>query len=148
MLYGPGVQLRNTVPLPFGRQWVLVADDDGIVREFWTEALKRAGFRVRAASDGLKALDLMRSIIPDLVILDLRMPALAGEEVLQRIGTTPILSRIPVLIVSGYLDDHPAAGSGLGLNIVGRMAKPVDLDELLRAVRAALEPVVRRPEWD
>jgi DNA-binding response OmpR family regulator len=121
-------------------QWILVADDDPVIREVWAEALDRAGYRTVQARDGREALRLIPKVLPDLMILDLRMPGLSGNEVLQQIRQKSDLSRIPVLISSGFSDEVHA--SGQGLNIVGRLQKPQALTAMLDAVRAAL---VRRP---
>src|SRR5262245_33184765 len=61
---------------------VLVADDDPLVRGLWTDALREAGYRVVEAADGLEAVNAMRFLLPDLVVLDLRMPHLSGQDVL------------------------------------------------------------------
>jgi two-component system OmpR family response regulator len=120
--------------------WILIADDDPVIRDLWTAALRRAGFRTASARDGGEALDRMRMLLPDLMILDLRMPELSGDAVLQRVRQRPALSRIPVLIISGFLDEEPVADHGL--NIVGRLPKPQSLTALVDAVRTAL---ARRP---
>jgi CheY-like chemotaxis protein len=118
--------------------WILVADDEPTVREVWTTTLRQAGYRTVEARDGREALDLMKIIVPDLMILDLRMPELTGEEVLQQLRQSAVISRIPVLIISGFLDDEAGAESGLGLNVVGRLTKPQSLTALVDAVRAGL----------
>jgi DNA-binding response OmpR family regulator len=120
--------------------WVLIAADDPLIREVWADALGHAGYRTVQAADGREALGLMTKVLPDLMILDLRMPGLSGNEVLQRVRERSDLARIPVLISSGFPDEPHA--SGQGLNIVGRLQKPQALAAMLDAVRAALG---RRP---
>jgi CheY-like chemotaxis protein len=122
------------MPVP---RWVLVADDDDGVREVWTTALIRAGYRVLGARSGREALDFMRAVVPDLIILDLRMPGMDGPTFLKVLEGAPILGRIPVLIVSGFLEDESPRAS-LGLNIVGRLSKPLRQADLLGAVQTAL----------
>src|SRR5262245_57248407 len=125
---------RPPVKLP--PPWILIADDDPVIRDVWTAALRRAGYRTAYARDGGEALERMRMLLPDLVILDLRMPELSGDAVLKRISERPTLSRIPILIISGFLDEEPL--SDHGVNSVGRLRKPQSLDAMVRAVRAAL----------
>ena len=120
-------------------KWILVADDDPAIREVWAEALSQAGYRAVQAKDGREALRLMPKVLPDLMILDLRMPGLSGNEVLQEVRQRSELARIPVLISSGFADE---AHLSQGLNIVGRLQKPQALTAMLDAVRTAL---VRRP---
>jgi CheY-like chemotaxis protein len=124
-------------------KWILVADDDAAIRELWTAVLTRAGYRVLTARTGREALDLTRAVVPHLVILDLRMPEMSGPAFLKVLEGSPVLERIPVLIVSGFLEeDAPRASLGL-LNIVGRLPKPVRPTDLLAAVQAALATAAR-----
>jgi chemosensory pili system protein ChpA (sensor histidine kinase/response regulator) len=124
-------------------KWILVADDDEVVRDLWTLVLTRAGYRVLTARNGREALDLMRDVIPDLIILDLHMPEMDGPTFLKVLAGAPVLQRMPVLIVSGFLEDESPRAS-LGLNIVGRLSKPLRQADLLAAVQAALAPATRR----
>jgi CheY-like chemotaxis protein len=130
-------------PLRTPPKWILVADDDDVIREIWISALTDTGYRAVGAANGYQAANLMVVVIPDLMILDLRMPGLAGEEVLEVVRQTPVLQRIPVLIISGFLDDAPRVGEGL--NIVGRLPKPLSLPRLIETVRDALSPTTGRP---
>jgi CheY-like chemotaxis protein len=118
-------------------KWILVADDDDAIREVWTEMLTLAGYRALTARNGLEALELMRAVVPDLIMLDLRMPEMDGPSFLKVLDGAPLLREIPVLIVSGFLDGRPP-GASLGLNIVGSLPKPVRQADLLEAVRTAL----------
>ena len=117
--------------------WILIADDDDLVRKLWTEELTRLGHRTIEARTGRDALEIMETVVPDLVILDLRMPDVSGTDVLHRLQHRPYLRRIPVLIISGFLDDE-RAGADLGLNIVARLPKPITLARLREVVASAL----------
>jgi CheY-like chemotaxis protein len=123
-------------------KWILVADDDAAIRELWTRVLTRAGYRVLPARNGREALDLMRAVVPDLIILDLRMPEMNGPEFVTAFESAPVLDRIPVLIVSGFLEDESPRAS-LGLKIVGRLPKPLRSADLLGAVHSALAKTAR-----
>jgi CheY-like chemotaxis protein len=82
----------------------------------------------------------LRRVMPDLIVLDLQMPEMAGPEVLRRLaGTT-----IPVLVVSGFLKAHAAALQAHPLTVVGQLEKPVAPAELVRAVAAALASSARK----
>jgi CheY-like chemotaxis protein len=116
--------------------WILIADDDPVIRDLWAAALRQAGFRTAQARDGREALDLLRTLLPDLMILDLRMPGLSGTAVLELVRLRPALAWIPVLILSGFLDQEPVLDHGL--NIVGRLPKPQALQAVVDAVRAGL----------
>jgi CheY-like chemotaxis protein len=141
---------RGSASAPFlampSPRWIVVAEDQDGVRDLWCEALTRAGHRVVGARNGFEALDLIRSVVPDLVLLDLRMPGLSGPEFLRYLGSSPALRRIPVLIVSGYLADED--GAGMGLNVVGRLPKPLPIRELQETVHLALDhpPAAGKPD--
>ena len=124
------------------RKWILVADDDDAVRELWTEILRLNGYHVLTARNGLEALEVMGAVVPDLILLDLRMPEISGPTFLTMLEGSPVLRRLPVLIVSAFLGDEPPRGS-LWLNIVGRLSKPLHAADLLGAVQAALVPTAR-----
>jgi CheY-like chemotaxis protein len=126
-------------------KWIVVAEDEEAVRDLWCDVLSGAGHRVLGARNGFEALDLIRSVVPDLVLLDLRMPGLSGPDFMRYLGASPALRRIPVLIVSGYLADEEE--SGMGLNVVGRLPKPVPIRELQNTVRLVLEhpPAAGKP---
>ena len=112
-----------------------------MICDVWSTALRQAGFRTTTARDGGEALDRLRMLVPDLMILDLRMPELSGTAVLELIRLRPALARIPVLIISGFLDEEPVLERGL--HIVGRLPKPQSLVAVVDAVRAGL---ATRPE--
>jgi DNA-binding response OmpR family regulator len=118
-------------------KWVLIADDDALCRELWAEALTKAGFRVLEADSGRETLDTLRAVVPDLLLLDLHMPELSSEDVLVRLRATAALQSLPVLIISGFLEEEHDAGRGL--NIVGRLAKPQPLGALVAAVREGVQ---------
>jgi CheY-like chemotaxis protein len=126
---------------PPGRPWILVADDDPVLRALWVAVLSGAGYRTVEATTGREAVELMRTVVPNLVILDLRMPELTGQEVLAYVRSLPVVQEIPVLVVSG----HPEESGGIGLNVVDRLAKPLDAATFLRAVQQALAGVRRPP---
>jgi CheY-like chemotaxis protein len=124
-------------------RWIVIADDDDLVRGVWSDMLTRAGYRTIEARTGRAALDLMSVVVPDLVMLDLHMPDLCGEQVMEHLGRSPVLRSLPVLIVSGFLDEQP--DNNFGLNIVGRLHKPVRLGDLLRSVQAAVDGQAHPP---
>lgn len=122
------------------RRWILVVDDDTRLRTLWMEALSEAGYATVGAEDGITALELIRDLFPDLILLDLRMPRLSGRGFLDSVRQHRRWSQIPILIVSAFLDDEARPETEHGLRIVGRMQKPVRLAELIEAVRSTIGP--------
>jgi CheY-like chemotaxis protein len=113
---------------------VLVADDDPVHVRLVSERLKRMGHDVVAAFDALQAcMSALRSP-PDLVLLDISMPAGSGLEVLRRLKTNTKTNLIPIIIVSGNADPQAEAGArNLGADAF--LPKPVDFDKLDQTIR-------------
>jgi adenylate cyclase len=79
---------------------VLIADDDGISRKLLRRLLEQDGFAVRAAADGLEALELFAEEAVDIVLLDIVMPGLDGISVLERLKASPGANHVPVIMIS------------------------------------------------
>lgn len=124
--------------------YILVVDDDPDVLGTLMRALTREGFQVGCVSSGLEALELLKQRSPDLIILDVVMPAgLTGLEVCERIRSNPDYHTIPILFLSahGHTDDVIA---GLDAGGDDYVSKPFELSELKARIRALL----RRTEKD
>ena len=134
--------LASSGPVP--RKWILVVDDNAKLRALWLEVLEGAGYAPVGSEDGLSAVELIRDLLPDLIILDLRMPRATGWDFLENVRGNPAWSAIPVLIVSAHLDEGPDL-SDTGLNIVGQMEKPVAVSDLLTKIRQLIGPGAGQP---
>jgi CheY-like chemotaxis protein len=111
---------------------VLVADDDYAVRESFRLALISAGFTVRTAEDGERALEVLRGgFTPHVIILDLMMPIVSGWEFLEEKAKDEALQRIPVLLLTAF----EQGGTPLG-NVVGTFRKPTDMPKLVETIRS------------
>ena len=117
---------------------VVVADDEVDIVELVAIVLGRAGYDVITASDGTRALDLIRERQPDLCVLDGRMPGLAGYEILQRLRDDPATAGIKVLILTATIDDEREIRKH-GVDSDGFMKKPFEADALLGEVERLLE---------
>lgn len=116
-----------------GQGVVLVADDEPGIRHFVQKLLDRAGFAVLLASDGVEAVELFRSHRAEirLVLLDLTMPRMGGDEALAAIRT--LSPGVPVIRWSGYAaTDRVAEADGVYL------AKPFQAADLLEKIREIL----------
>jgi two-component system chemotaxis response regulator CheY len=88
-------------------QTILVAEDDAELRETVAWCLRAEGYRVITAGDGREALRQMRTGIPNLAIIDVRMPWADGLEVVGTMRRDPQLQRIPVVVLTGFPSDVP-----------------------------------------
>ena len=79
---------------------ILIAEDDQFILKAMTTKLTKEGYEVKIAGDGVQLMDILKSYIPDLIILDLLMPRKDGFEVLKEVKANPKLKNIPILIAS------------------------------------------------
>ena len=128
------------------RKWVLVVDDNARLRNLWIEVLEDAGYAAVGSEDGLAAAELIRDLMPDLILLDLRMPRASGMDFLENVRANPKWHDIPVVIVSAHIDEGPDPALDAGLNIIGRMEKPVAVADLLARVQQVIGPGEGAPE--
>lgn len=80
--------------------YVLIADDDPLVLRSITFVLQRAGFPVRAVTDGAAALEMIRTQPPAVALLDVMMPEMSGLEVCRTVKDDPVTRHIPVFLVT------------------------------------------------
>lgn len=120
---------------------VLVVDDEPALRDAIAYSLRREGWRVEAASDGLEAIRLDRELQPDLIVLDVMLPGIDGIQVCRSIRA---YSNVPVLFLSAKAEDVDRI---LGLEIGGDdyLTKPFIMRELVARVRANLRRWQRAP---
>jgi DNA-binding response OmpR family regulator len=114
---------------------VLVADDDEDILNLVAWALRDAGYHVIATTDGLQALRTSVAEAPDLLVLDMGMPALEGDQVLrilQAKGDAP-----PVIFLTAHASAEDRA-EGLRMGAADYMIKPFDVTELVARVQNAL----------
>ncbi|MBI3891169.1 MAG: response regulator [Candidatus Wallbacteria bacterium] len=122
---------------------VLVVDDERDIRAVVRSALHRTKqFHVREAGGGVEALELARRERPDLVLLDLGMPGMSGEEVCAKMRSDPELKRIPVVILTGMCGVQEMVRL-FGLGVEGYLVKPFHIADLAQRVLQ----IIQRMEW-
>jgi len=112
---------------------VLVVDDEAPIRDILSFYLKRAGYQVLTAGHGLEALDEMGRSRPDLIISDLRMPEMPGDELCKRVKSDPATRDIYFIILSA-LDGTASRIGGLSLGADDMIPKPFHAQEVLAKV--------------
>jgi len=115
---------------------ILVVNDSPDLLDLAEMLLRDEDFDVKVALMGRGALDLIRTTLPDLVILDVRLPDISGWDILQALKLDPKTSEIPVLVCSAAVQELRALESQLSRMGVEVLIKPFAIDSLLDKVMA------------
>lgn len=124
---------------------ILIVDDETRYRDLYTQVLTAAGFETQAAASAEEAFRSIQNNAPALVVSDVRMPGADGIQLLRMARERH--PALPFLLVTAYADVRDAV-KALKLGAVDYLAKPLDLDELLAAVRDALGVRAEAPEFN
>jgi signal transduction histidine kinase len=116
---------------------VLVVDDEPVEREVLAALLETVPCHVQSAPDGESALALVAADVPDLVLLDLMLPGVHGDDVVRRLRADAHTATIPIVLVTG-LGDRTTRVRGLEAGADEFLTKPVDRLELVTRVRTLL----------
>jgi len=113
---------------------ILIVDDEPAGRDTLEALLMARGYNLAFASNGPEALAKAAELAPDLILLDVMMPDMDGFEVCQRLRTDPLLSEVPVIMVTA-LDDRDSRLQGIEAGADDFVTKPFDRAELRARVR-------------
>jgi DNA-binding response OmpR family regulator len=122
-------------------QRILVVDDEPFILRSLTYVLKREGFEVVEARDGIEALDVARREVPDLVFLDVMMPRMSGFDVLAELKSTAELAHCHVILLTAKgQDSDREQGFRLGCDdYLTKPFSPMRIVELARSVLGAAQ---------
>lgn len=113
---------------------VLVVEDDTFLLKAYKAKLTKAGFELQVATNGEEALNVLKTFLPDVILLDLVMPKLDGFETLERIKKDEKLKSIPVIVASN-LGQKEDIDRGMKLGANDYIVKSnVELDELIKKI--------------
>lgn len=118
---------------------ILIVEDDKKIRRYLELELKHVGYNIDFAEDGEIALEKIKTKTYDLVLLDLMLPKLSGEQVCKEIRN---FSSVPIIILSAK-DELLSKISLLDLGADDYITKPFSIDELLARIRVALRNINR-----
>ncbi|MCX5665459.1 MAG: response regulator [Candidatus Omnitrophica bacterium] len=115
---------------------ILVIDDEPDVLKIIMLRLERAGYEVVGGMDGREAMDLARHLLPDLIILDVYLPDMNGDDVARVIKNNDKLKHIPIILVSATTVSVAERAKDCGAE--GCLGKPFEPEELLGLVKRVL----------
>jgi two-component system alkaline phosphatase synthesis response regulator PhoP len=120
-----------------GKGRILIVDDDPQAVEILTRMLEREGYECISAASGAAALQLLRTQIVDVILLDVMMPEMDGLQVCERLRQDSELRQIPVILLTAK-DDMQTRSRGMALGVSEYLTKPVNKRELFLRIDAQL----------
>lgn len=117
---------------------ILIADDEPSVAEMLTQALAAEGYETYKATQSLRFYDAVREHHPDLILLDLMMPYLEGDDELMLLNMNPETRGIPVIVVTAKEGARQEMARYRTMGVVDIVQKPFQLDNLLRIVKQVI----------
>lgn len=126
----------NGIPGPMPK--ILLVEDNEMNRDMLSRRLVRRGYGVVLAVDGQIGLELARSELPDLILMDMSLPVLDGWEATRRLKADPATRHIPVIALTAHaMSDDRDKALDAGCNDYD--TKPIELTRLLGKVEALLD---------
>jgi CheY-like chemotaxis protein len=119
------------------RLQLLIAEDDQAIAEMYRLQFEHHGWNVRVACDGERALEMVASQVPALILMDIQMPRMSGLEVLRALRSESSTADVPVVVISNC-DDPGAIQNAHHLKILGWLVKSkVTPEQLVTFVRSS-----------
>lgn len=119
---------------------VLIVDDEPMTRNLLRLMLEHAGFRIREAEDGLKALMMVAEEPPDVMILDVMMPHMDGITVCEKLREQVETAELPIILLSARTGAEAVQrGMDAGANLY--LSKPIAREDLIRNIRELLQSI-------
>lgn len=107
---------------------ILIIDDDPTIQKLISEVLKREGFDVRVATDGIDGMVTIKKDKPDLLVLDVMMPELNGYDVCHSLKFNPKFKDLPIIILTSREQElDPRLGAVMGIEYMHKSCAPQEL---------------------
>ena len=132
-------------PKEKGSGYILLVDDNADMRDYVRRVLTAQGYKVDVASNGLSALKMARSRLPELVLSDVMMPEMDGFELLRELRKDPRTTRLPVILLSARAGQE-AVIEGVQASADDYLVKPLSARELLARIQTHLKLARLREE--
>ena len=123
-----------------GKKRILIVDDERDIVKALTIRLQVSGFDVLAAFDGVQGVFMAHKERPDLILLDIRMPAADGFTAADQLKNSALTQNIPIIFLTGS-PEPSAQERAIELGARFYVKKPYDPEELLDAIRRAMEKI-------
>ena len=122
---------------------ILVVDDEAYFREIFSEKLQALTFRVDIAEDAESALQKARTIHPDLILMDVRMPGMDGIQAVRKLKDDPATRNIKVVFLTNLGETQAAMQEidkkfSVDVGAIGYIKKSEDLDEMVQQIKSFL----------
>ena len=117
---------------------ILIAEDERDIRDLITFTLKFSGHEVFAAANGEEAFNMSKQVLPDLILMDVRMPKMTGYEACAAMKADPAVAHIPVVFLSAKGQESEVQ-TGIDLGAVEYILKPFAPDQLVERVKVLLK---------
>lgn len=117
---------------------ILIAEDERDIRDLITFTLKFSGHEVFAAPNGEEAVSMARQVMPDIILMDVRMPKMTGYEACAAMKADPTIAHIPVVFLSAKGQESEVQ-TGIDLGAVEYILKPFAPDQLSTRVKELLK---------
>ena len=117
---------------------VLMIEDDASIASALSIRLTAQGYQALSAPDGRSGLAVASERMPDVILMDIRLPDIDGIEVCHRLNDDPTLAHIPVIFLSANINDV-ARNEAAGVGAVACIAKPYEIRDVVAAIEAATD---------
>lgn len=119
---------------------IMVAEDERDIRELIAFTLRYAGFEVELAANGVEAVEMATQIIPDLILMDVRMPRMTGYQACEVLKDNPLTKDIPVIFLSAKGQESEIQ-EGLEVGAKEYILKPFAPNTLTAQVKRILQEI-------
>lgn len=121
-------------------QRILIVEDNDLNLKLFRDLLAANGFETVETREGLEAIALTRSMMPDLILMDIQLPEISGLDITRKIKADMSLRHIPVIAVTAFAmkDDEEKI---LQAGCQAYLSKPIAIDQFLATIRRFLLPV-------
>lgn len=117
---------------------ILVVEDDPAILSNTTRMLRLEGYEVHSAHNGLEGLQRAQALLPDLILCDIRMPEMNGDELLERLRAEPATAHIPLIFATASAESS-GQQERLARGAAAYLVKPYDFKTLLATIGQLLK---------